>query len=127
MKNLLIIIFLFILASCTTTRYMDKPVYIDKIRTEYINKYYKDSVFIHDSIDRYISNDTVYLYKYKYIYQNLIHTDTIIRTDTIKEPVEIKTVEVKEVNKLKWYQKILMCIGGVFILIIIFKLGKKLR
>lgn len=103
MKNILVIILLFICISCTTTKYVDKPVPVETISTEYINKLYKDSVFIHDSIDRYISGDTVYQYKYKYIYKYLTRIDTIVETDSIEVPIEIKTVEIKEVNKIKWY------------------------
>ena len=103
MRSLLIAILVFICASCTTTKYVDKPVPVETVRTEYINQLYRDSIFIHDSIDRYIKGDTVYQLKYKYRYKYLNKTDTVIRTDSIEIPVEIKTVEIKEVNKIKWY------------------------
>lgn len=125
MRKLLIVIFVFLCISCTTTRYIDRP--IETIRTEYINQMYKDSVFVHDSIDRCISGDTVYQYKYKYVYKYLNRTDTIIKTDSIEVPVEIKTVEIKEVNKLRWYQSSLMWVGGLALLILSFILGKRLR
>lgn len=124
MRNLLVAILIFICVSCTTTRYVDRPVIVESVRTEYINKIYKDSIFVHDSIDRYISGDTVYLHKYKYIYKYLNRTDTVINTDTVEVPVEIKTTEVKEVNKVKWYQLILMWLGGLSTLFWSFKLGR---
>lgn len=91
MRSLLIVILVFIFTSCTTTKYIDRPVPVETVRTEYINQLYRDSVFIHDSIDRYISGDTVYQYKYKYIYKYLNRTDTLVKTDSIEVPVEIKT------------------------------------
>lgn len=103
MRNLLIIILVFLCISCSTTKYVDRPVPIETVRTEYINQLYKDSIFIHDSIDKYINGDTVNIYKYKYIYQYLNRTDTVVIKDTIQVPIEIKTIEVKEVNKLRWY------------------------
>lgn len=103
MRSLLIAILILICASCTTTKYVDRPVPVETVRTEYVNQLYRDSVFVHDSIDRYISGDTVYQYKYKYIYKYLNKTDTIVKTDSIEVPVEVKTVEVKEVNKIRWY------------------------
>ena len=103
MRSLLIAILVFICASCTTTKYVDKPVPVETVRTEYVNQLYRDSIFIHDSIDRYIKGDTVYQLKYKYIYKYLNRTDTIVKTDSIELPVEVKTVEVKEVNKIKGY------------------------
>lgn len=127
MRNLLIAILLFICASCTTTKYVDRPVPVETVRTEYVNQLYRDSVFVHDSIDRYISGDTVYQYKYKYIYKYLNRTDTIVKTDSIEVPVEIKTTEIKEVNKIRWYQSVLMWLGGLFTIFLSFKLGKTLR
>lgn len=64
MRNILIAILLFICASCATTKYVDRPVPVETVRTEYVNQYYKDSVYVHDSIDRFVSGDTVFIYKY---------------------------------------------------------------
>ena len=78
MRGLLTIILLFICVACSTTKYVDRPVPIGTVRTEYVNQLYRDSTYIHDSIDRYISGDTVYLYKYKYMYKYLNRTDTLV-------------------------------------------------
>ena len=124
MRSLLIAILIFIVVSCTTTKYVDRPVLVETVRTEYVNQLYKDSIFVHDSIDRFISGDTVHQYKYKYIYKYFNRTDTVVKTDSIEVPVEIKTTEVKEVNRIKGYQSLLMCFGFVFILILIYKIIK---
>lgn len=124
MRSLLIAILIFIVVSCTTTKYVDRPVLVETVRTEYVNQLYKDSIFVHDSIDRFISGDTVYQYKYKYIYKYFNRTDTVVKTDSIEVPVEIKTTEVKEVNRIKGYQSFLMCFGFVFILILVYKVIK---
>lgn len=103
MRNILVVLLVLLCISCTTTKYIDKPIPVETVRTEYVNQYYRDSIFVHDSIDRYISGDTVFQYKYKYIYRYFNHTDTLIKTDSIEVPVEVKTIEVKEVNRIKWY------------------------
>ena len=121
MKNLILILFILLCVSCSTTKYVDRPVPVETVRTEYVNQLYRDSVFVHDSIDRYIQGDTVYQYKYKYIYKYLNRTDTVVKTDSIEVPVEIKTTEVKEVNKIKGYQSFLMYFGFGFILILLYK------
>ena len=127
MRGLLIAILIFIVVSCTTTKYVDRPVLVETVRTEYVNQLYKDSIFVHDSIDRFISGDTVYQYKYKYIYKYFNRTDTVVKTDSIEVPVEIKTTEVKEVNRIKGYQSFLMCFGFVFILILVYKVIKFIK
>lgn len=127
MRSLLIAILVFIVVSCTTTKYVDRPVLVETVRTEYVNQLYKDSIFVHDSIDRFISGDTVHQYKYKYIYKYFNRTDTVVKTDSIEIPVEIKTTEVKEVNRIKGYQSFLMCFGFVFILILAYKVIKFIK
>lgn len=121
MRSLLIVILLFILAACTSTKYVEVPVPVETVRTEYINQLYKDSVFIHDSIDRYISGDTVYQYKYKYIYKYMNRVDTLIQNDTIQVPVTIRTTKTVEVNKIKWYQSVLMYLGFGLIVVLGYK------
>lgn len=128
MKGLLIVMLLFLCMACrTATQYIEVPVEIEKVRVEYVNKLYKDSVFVHDSIDRYISGDTVYQLKYKYIYKYMNRVDTVCKTDSIQIPVEIKTTEIKEVNHIKWYQKALMTLGIISLGLLIFKLGRILK
>ena len=123
------------LTSCRTVKYIDRTVVdstkiavpITNTKIEYRDRFLYDSIYVHDSIFTLIKNDTVYISKNKETNRLVNKTDTIIKTDTIKVPVEItKTVTktktcVNEVNKLYWWQKILMSIGGiVFILIIIY-------
>ena len=123
------------LTSCRTVKYIDRTVVdstkiavpITNTKIEYRDRFLYDSIYIHDSIFTLINNDTVYISKNKETNRLVNKTDTIIKTDTIKVPVEItKTVTktetcVNEVNKLYWWQKILMSIGGiVFVLIIIY-------
>lgn len=124
MRSLLIAILIFICASCTITKYVDRPVPVETVRTEYVNQLYRDTVIERDSVDRFIKGDTLIVYKYKYRYKYLNKIDTVIRTDSIEIPVEIKTVEIKEVNKIKWYQSILMWLGGLSTILLAFKLGK---
>lgn len=121
----LIIIILLIATACTTTRYIETPIPIETIKTEYITQLKEDSIYIHDSIDRYISGDTVYQYKYKYIYKFLNTKDTIQQIDTIQIPIEV--TQIREVNKLKWYQSTLMYLGLAFLIVVSYKILKLWR
>lgn len=77
-----------LLASCTSTRYIEVPV--ESIRTEYITSTKIDSVFTRDSIDRWIKGDTVYVYKEHIKYQYLNKTDTVVKVDTIPKIVTVE-------------------------------------
>lgn len=115
MRNFIYTIILVILlgCSCTSTKYIEVPV--ETVKTEYITQFNKDSIFIHDSIDRFKSNDTIYLTKYKYIYKQSNRTDTVIKTDTVPKLITVEKTEIKEVNKIKWWQNILMYSGVAFL------------
>lgn len=134
-KFWLFIIVTLTLTSCRTVKYIDRTVVdsteiavpITNTKIEYRDRFLYDSIYVHDSVFTLIKGDTVYISNNKETNHLVNKTNTIIKTDTIKVPVEItKTVtktetSVKEVNKLYWWQKILMSIGGiVFVLIIIY-------
>lgn len=134
-KLWLFLIVILAITSCRTVKYIDKTIVdsteiavpITNTKIEYRDRFLYDSIYVHDSIFTLIKDDTVYISKNKETNRLVNKTDTIIKTDTIKVPVEItKTVTktktcVNEVNKLYWWQKILMSIGGIaFVLIIIY-------
>ena len=124
--------------SCKTVKYVDRTIIdsteievpVTNTKIEYRDRFLYDSIYVHDSIFTLIKGDTVYVSKNKETNRLVNKTDTIIKTDTIKVPVEItkivtKTeVQVKETNKLYWWQKSLMYLGliifisGIVILII---------
>ena len=134
-KLWLFIIVTLSLTSCRTVKYIDRNVVdsteiavpITNTKIEYRDRFLYDSIYVHDSIFTLIKGDTVYISKNKETNHLINKTDTIVKTDTISVPIEITKIVtktetcVKEVNKLCWWQKILMSIGGiVFILIIIY-------
>lgn len=139
MRSLIYIIVVFMLvASCSTKRvveqqFVEVPVPVETVKIEYIHDTKIDSVFVRDSIDRWMRGDTVYIYKEHTGYKYIFRTDTVIRTDTIPTIVELENKSIKEVTKevevnhIKWYQKFLMWMGGVSLLTLIIYLTIKLR
>lgn len=119
MRKLLgiIAILILLLCSCTTTKYVEVPV--KTVQTEYIHNTRTDSVVIRDSIDRWLSGDTLYIYKERTKYLTRERVDTICRTDTITNVVTIESVKEVKVNSLKWYQEALMWVGGVMLVTLI--------
>ena len=118
------------LTSCRTVKYIDRTIVdsteievpITNTKIEYRDRFLYDSIYMHDSIFTLIKGDTVYISKNKETNRLINKADTIIKTDTIKIPVEItKTVtkteiQVKEVNKLYWWQKSLMYLGLIVLI-----------
>ena len=103
----IILILMSMLTSCShKVRYVTQTVEVPKIQKEYVNRV--DSIYIKDidSIytDRYIKSDTVYIENNRIKYRNryALHTDTILKTDSIFVPVRYDNPDlISEINKLK--------------------------
>lgn len=119
MKNIILLLGILLLFSCQT-RYIEKEIPVEIIKKEYITNIQHDSIYCHDSIDRYTKGDTVFINKIKYLYKQKIVNDTIIRIDTI--PKVLKTTEIVELNRLHNYQKILIGFGILSLLLVLIKI-----
>ena len=123
MKNILLVIFIFLFISCTSTKLVEVPV--DKVRIEYRDRLKIDTIIRQDSTIIKNKGDTVFLEKYKYIYKIKERRDTINLTDTI---TVVQKVEIKEeVNHLHNWQIILMIVGGSTIALGLYKLINRFK
>ena len=126
MKKLwLFILITIVFISCKTPTHIDKTVMdsteiavpVTNTKIEYKDRLLYDSIYVHDSIFTLIKGDTVYIYKNKETNHLINKADTFIKTDTIEVPITVtKTVtktetQIKEVNKLYWWQRLLICLG----------------
>ncbi len=103
------VLLFFVGCSRTLTKVVEVPI----VKTEYREKYLRDSVYFYDSIFISKTNDTLFINKFHYKYIDRIVKDTISRTDTI---TLIKQVEVPIItNKLTGFQKWSIC--GFWVLI----------
>lgn len=123
MKNLLIVLCVLLFLSCNTTRTIEVPV--ETIKKEYIHDIKIDSVIIKDSIDRWYRNDTIYIYKERVSFKYKTRLDTVIKTDTIPKILYVEK-EVK-VNSIHWYQKLLMWVGSLSLILLIFYIYRKFK
>lgn len=125
MKSMTKIIVVLILSlftfSCTKVREVitEVPVTVETVKYEYLTNYKIDTIIERDSVDRFIKGDSVLITKYKYIKQVKIQTDTICKIDTIPTVVTVTKTEIKEVNKLKWYQTFLNWCGILFVIMLL--------
>lgn len=111
----MILLVTLLFSGCKTTEYVKVPV--ETVKIEY--RVQKDSIYLHDSVNVYteIKGDTVYVNKLKYKIKETFKTDTILQRDSI--PVIVEVEKVVEVNKLHSWQKSLMWVGGVGLLLLL--------
>lgn len=91
-----------LLAGCRSVRYV--PVGTVRTDSVFVNRWNKDSVFVHDSV--FVSfrtgGDTVYAEKVtvKYLYRDRVRYDTvsIIRADSVQVPYPVE-------KKLGWWEE----------------------
>lgn len=103
----IILILMSMLTSCShKVRYITQTVEVPKIQKEYVNRV--DSIYIKDVdsiyVDRYLKSDTQYIEttKIKYRDRYALHTDTLLKTDSIFVPVRYDNPDlISEINKLK--------------------------
>lgn len=103
----IILILMSMLTSCShKVRYVTQTVEIPKIQKEYVNRV--DSIYIKDVdsvfVDRYLKSDTQYIETTKIKYRNryALHTDTLLKTDSIFVPVRYQDPTLlEEIDKLK--------------------------
>lgn len=103
----IILILMSMLTSCShKVRYITQTVEVPKIQKEFVNRV--DSIFIKDIdsvfVDRYLKSDTQYIETTKIKYRNryALHTDTLLKTDSIFVPVRYDNPALlEEINKIK--------------------------
>ena len=122
-KLVFIMLAILMLSACkTTTKIVEVPVEV--IKKEYIHDAKIDSVYIRDSIDRWQKGDTLYITKWHTKFKYINKVDTIVKTDSI--PKIVPVVKEVEVNHIYWWQKTLMYIGFLVVIILLSIIGFKL-
>jgi hypothetical protein len=96
----------------TETEYKEVPVVMHDTVAK--NIWRIDTTIVKDSVYFAIKGDTIYKERYNTLWRIKVAHDTINKV--VEKPVEVihnsvKT-ETKEVNRLYWWQKVLMLIGG---------------
>ena len=108
----------------TQTEYKEVPVVMHDTVAK--NIWRIDTTIVKDSIYFAIKGDTIYKERYNTKWRIKMAHDTINKV--VEKPVEvlrtsIKT-ETKEVNRIYWWQKVLMIIGGASLMYIFVQIYK---
>ena len=112
----------------TETEYKEVPVMIHDTVAK--NIWRIDTTIVKDSVYFAIKGDTIYKERYNTLWKIKVAHDTINKV--VEKPVEVvrnsvKT-ETKEVNRIYWWQNVLMLIGGaslIYLIVQIYKFGKR--
>lgn len=123
-KLVFIMLAILMLSACkTTTKIVEVPVEV--VKKEYIYDTKIDSVYIRDSVDRWQKGDTLYITKWHTKFKYINKIDTIVKTDSI--PKIVSVVKEVEVNHIYWYQKLLMWLGGITIVLLIIVIAYRVK
>ena len=112
----------------TETEYKEVPVVMHDTIAK--NIWRIDTTIVRDSVYFAIKGDTIFKERYNTKWRIKVAHDTINKV--VEKPVEVvrnsvKT-ETKEVNRIYWWQKVLMIIGGaslIYLIVQIYKFGKR--
>ena len=108
----------------TETEYKEVPVVLHDTVAK--NIWRIDTTIVKDSVYFAVKGDTIYKERYNTLWRIKVAHDTINKV--LEKPVEVvrnsvKT-ETKEVNRIYWWQKVLMIIGGASLIYLVVQLGK---
>lgn len=123
-----VILFLVLLTLLCSCKMRTISVPVETVKAVYKDVYKRDSIIQYDSVfvDRWKSNDTVFMTKekYKYIYRDRLSRDSVYIRDTIRVPfpmVETKTIKAP----YTWYEKILLALGSGILGYVLFRWIKR--
>lgn len=114
---LLVCLCITLLTGCKT-RYITQEVPVVVHERDSIYKvqqfHTRDTLIMRDSVTTYIKGDTVHYEKWHYMQSvnNVARVDTVYKDRNVEVPVTVTKTEVREVNKLHWWQKLLMWCGA---------------
>ena len=118
----LILLLLLLCCSCTKrvyeTKYVEQPIYLhDTLRSTI---YSHDTTIVKDSVFFSINGDTILRERYNTIERIKVAHDTIMRF--VEKPVEVvstkQVCKQVEVNRIYWWQKLLMWMGGIGVVVV---------
>lgn len=108
----------------TETEYKEVPVVMHDTIAK--NIWRIDTTIVKDSVYFAVKGDTIYKERYNTLWKIKVAHDTINKV--VEKPVEVLRTsiknETKEVNRIYWWQKVLMLIGGASLIELIVQIYK---
>lgn len=109
--RLLLLVVAALLAGCASQQPAILPYEVTEVKTEYVNRYIRDTTYITEREVVEPRNDTVYITRTRVQYKERIAYRDSVRVDSI--PVEyLVEVPVEVVQPLTRWQRLKMDVGG---------------
>ena len=72
-----------------------------------------DTLMMRDSVFTLVKGDTIRIERWHTLQavNHIARIDTLWREKVVEQPVQVTTTEIKEVNRLRWWQTALMWLG----------------
>lgn len=111
----MLLVLLILSISCTSCRTIEVtkevPVVTEHTTVQHHTDIVRDTLMMRDSIYHYVQGDTVIIERWHHMVNvnKVVVADTI--RDTIPKIVTVTKTETKEVNRIHWWQKLLMLFG----------------
>lgn len=104
---------------------VERPVVVEQTHTQTHTDIVRDTLIWRDSVYHYVQGDTVRIERWHHsiAVNKMIVADTI--RDTIPRIVTVKEAVVQEVNRLHWWQEVLMTAGIIGIIVMMLFVGAK--
>lgn len=118
---LFLFIILFVLVGCKTVQPTKEVVYQDRV--EYIDHYYRDTIFQKETEHIYTQGETVYVDKVLYKYKEVMRYDTIYYSNV--DSIYVDRVEYVE-KPLKNWQRTMISFGIVVMIAVFVYFGFKI-
>ena len=79
-----------------------------------------DTLMMRDSVFTLVKGDTIRIERWHTLQavNHIARIDTLWREKVVEQPVQVTTTEIKEVNRLRWWQTVLMWLGAATLAII---------
>ena len=116
----MVMLLLFAVVSSCKTRYIttEVPVVVEHTSVQHHTDIVRDTLLMRDSVYHFVKGDTTIIERWHHSVkvERVLVADTI--RDTIPQVVTQRIAEVREVNRLRWWQSALMWLGMAAMLLV---------
>lgn len=112
--GLLLCLVITMLAGCSPRVVTQEvPVVVEHTTTQHHTDIVRDTLLMRDSIYHYVQGDTCIIERWHHsiAVNKMVIADTV--RDTVPVVTEVKVTELREVNRVRWWQSALMWCGGI--------------